>query len=70
MASHAELAARLLRDAAGFFRNVGEQNEPIQDQMEENANVYERVAQLVETDPQGQFEGTQEDEGEAGDPSG
>lgn len=29
--THTELAIRLLRDAAGFFRNVGEQNPALRD---------------------------------------
>ena len=33
MATNAQLAAKLLRDASGFFRNVGEQNPPLQQQM-------------------------------------
>ena len=71
MSTHAELAAKLLRDAAGFFRNVGEQNEAIQDQMQENANVYERVAELVEADPEGEFRGAHvEDENQARDHNG
>jgi hypothetical protein len=53
MATHAELAARLLRDAAAFFRTVGSQNESLKDQMTENADVFEQVAALVETDPMG-----------------
>lgn len=52
-ATHAELAARLLRDAAQFFRTIGEQNEPLRDQMQENASVFEQVADLVEKDPGG-----------------
>ena len=43
MPSHAEVAAKLLRDAAGFFRNIGEQNEPLKDQMNENADVFEHL---------------------------
>lgn len=46
-----ELAIRLLRDAAGFFRNVGEQNRPLKGEMFDNADVYERVADLLEEDP-------------------
>jgi len=46
-----ELAGRLLQDAAGFFRTLAEQNEPIQEQMNENANVYEQIGQLVAEDP-------------------
>jgi len=65
MSTHAELAAKLLRDAAEFFRNVGEQNGPIEDQMQENANVYERVAELLEVDPQGEFRGAWADDQDA-----
>jgi hypothetical protein len=53
MPSHAQLAARLLRDAASFFRTIGEQNPPLQEQMLENASVFEQVATLVERDPSG-----------------
>ena len=56
MASHAELAARLLRDAAKFFRTLGEQNEPLREQMMENADVFDQVAGLVENDPTGAIE--------------
>lgn len=51
--SHAELAGRLLKDAANFFRTLAEQNEPIRDQMNENANVYDRLGELVTRDPLG-----------------
>lgn len=51
MATNAELAAKLLRDASGFFRNVGEQNPDLKDQMNDNAQVYEQVADMVEQDP-------------------
>ena len=53
MVTHAELASRLLRDAAQFFRTVGEQNEPLRVQMTENASVFEQVADLLELDPTG-----------------
>lgn len=53
MATHAHLAAKLLRDAATFFRNVGNQNSSIKKQMHDNADTYERVAALVEKDPMG-----------------
>jgi hypothetical protein len=56
MPSHAEIAARLLRDAATFFRAVGEQNDALRDQMTENADVFEQVAVLVETNPTGELE--------------
>ncbi|MBD3730319.1 MAG: hypothetical protein IE933_11495 [Sphingomonadales bacterium] len=53
MARHVELGARLLRDAAVFFRNVGGQNPELRAQMHDNAAVYEQVAQLMEDDPFG-----------------
>lgn len=53
MATYAQLAAKLLRDAATFFRNVGAQNEPLKDQMNDNASVYEQVADLLEQNPNG-----------------
>jgi hypothetical protein len=51
--THAMLAGKLLRDAAGFFRTIAEQNEPLRIQMMENAEVYEQIAALVEQDPNG-----------------
>ena len=51
--SHAELTGRLLKDAANFFRTLAEQNEPIKDQMNENANVYDQIGDLVTADPLG-----------------
>jgi hypothetical protein len=57
MPTHAELAAQLLRDAAGFFRALSEQNAEMKAQMIENADVFEQVATLVEKDPNGNIEG-------------
>jgi hypothetical protein len=56
MPSHAEVAAKLLRDAAGFFQTVGEQNPSLKAQMDENANVFSQVAGLVESDPTGELQ--------------
>ncbi len=56
MATYAHLAAKLLRDAATFFRNVGAQNQPLKEQMDDNASVYEQVADLVEKDPMGMLD--------------
>lgn len=47
----AELAGRLLKDAAGFFRTLAENNEPIREQMQENANVYEQIGNMVSVSP-------------------
>jgi len=52
--TNAQLAAKMLRDASMFFRQVGEQNPPVADQMNQNAQVYEQVAQMVEADPTGE----------------
>jgi len=56
MPSHAELAAKLLRDAAAFFKTISEQNPPLKDQMDENADVFEQVADLVEKNTNGVIE--------------
>ncbi|HPF07848.1 MAG TPA: hypothetical protein P5120_14215 [Spirochaetota bacterium] len=55
MATHIDLAVKLLRDAAIFFRNVGEQNPELKEKMKDNADVYEQVADLVEFDPMGEL---------------
>ncbi len=59
MPSHAELAAKLLRDASAFFKTIAEQNPPLKEQMDENSDVFEQVADLVEQNPTGQIEETQ-----------
>lgn len=56
MPAHNQLAAKLLRDAATFFRTIGDQNAPLKIQMDENALVFEQVADLVEHDPTGVIE--------------
>ena len=61
MASHAELAAKLLREAAQFYRAVGEGNPELSTKLSESAKVYESVATLVETDPTGAISGIKED---------
>jgi hypothetical protein len=50
---YAELAGKLLQDASGFFRSLADQNEPLKEQMEENANVYEQIGALVMDNPLG-----------------
>jgi hypothetical protein len=49
--THAELAARLLRDAAAFFIHLGDENPTLQESMRENARIYDEVAALVEKNP-------------------
>lgn len=51
--SHAELSARLLREAAGFFRKLASNNPVNKEQMETNAGIFEQVAELVAKDPAG-----------------
>lgn len=55
MPSHSQLAAKLLRDAAIFFRDVGAQNPKLAQEMSENAAVYDQVADLTERDPLGEL---------------
>lgn len=51
MPSYASLGARLLRDAAHFFRNVSGQNADLSEQREVNAQTYLQVADLLEQNP-------------------
>jgi hypothetical protein len=53
MATYAQLAAKLLRDAATFFRNVGAQNPGLKEQMNDNASIYDQVADQLEENPMG-----------------
>ncbi len=53
MSNNAELAAKLLRAAANFFRAVGEQNPELNEQMNTNADACALIADRVETDPLG-----------------
>jgi ABC-type transporter Mla subunit MlaD len=58
MPTHAELSAKLLRDAATFFRTLAQHNEPLRAQMTENATVFEQMADFVINDPRGTLDGT------------
>lgn len=49
--THAQLAAQLLRDAANFFRHLAQENPALQEQMHDNAEIYDEVAGLVEKNP-------------------
>ena len=64
MANHAQVAAKLLRNAAKFFRDLGGQNPQIKEQMETNARTYDTVANLVETDPGGEMPDVADEGGE------
>jgi hypothetical protein len=54
--SHAELAGQLLKDGAAFFLALAEQNEPLKEQMTQNAEVYIQLGDMVATDPHGVME--------------
>lgn len=58
MPSHAELASKLLADAAGFFRTLADQNAEIKEQMEENAGVFEQISQLLSQNTDGELNGS------------
>ncbi len=49
--THAQLAAQLLRDAASFFRHLASENPTLNEQMHDNAAIYDEVAGLVEKNP-------------------
>lgn len=51
--THGQLAGALLKDAAVFFRTLGENNKPIEEQMTENARVFDAIADLVSLDATG-----------------
>ena len=58
MPTHAELATKLLVDAADFFLTLGEQNPPLNDQMQENATVFKQMGSLLSQEPTGALNGT------------
>lgn len=55
MKSNAELAARLLREAAFVYRTLGQGDIADRRQMMEFADLYEKVADQLERDPTGPF---------------
>jgi intracellular multiplication protein IcmJ len=50
---YAKVGADMLRNAARLYRSVGKVNEPIREQLNESADIYARLADLLETDPGG-----------------
>ncbi|MBK8174025.1 MAG: hypothetical protein IPK66_01590 [Rhodospirillales bacterium] len=56
MTTHAELAAKLLREAATMFRSLGAPDPELGGRLDEFAGVYEQVASLVEADPTGELD--------------
>jgi len=51
--THAAMASELLKEGAEFFRKLGEKNPPLNEQMAENARVFEGIADLVAANPLG-----------------
>lgn len=56
MATNADVAAMLLREAAGIFRTIAGGDPEADQRKEEFASVYERAAELLEKDPTGEVE--------------
>jgi hypothetical protein len=54
MLTNADLAARLLRDTARFFRSIAGENPSLRAAFIANADIFEQVADLVEDDPDGE----------------
>lgn len=55
MKTNADLAARLLREAAFIYRTLGQGDNADRRRMMEFADLYEKVADQVERDPSGSF---------------
>ncbi len=49
--THAEMAARLMEDAALFFESVGQVNLLIQEQMNDNSSVFRQMAKKIRENP-------------------
>jgi len=52
---HKQLASKLLSDAATFFRTLARQNVDFATQMLKNAEVFEKIAELVAQNPDGRL---------------
>ncbi len=55
MATNADVAAMLLREAAVIFRTIAGGDPESDQRKEEFATVYERAADLLERDPTGEI---------------
>lgn len=54
MASYADVAAKLLRDAATLFRALGEDNPDLADTLQDRADIYDALADRLEDNPHGE----------------
>ena len=56
--TYAELAAKLLREAAAFYRMLGDDKDPATaERLQELGGLYDKVAALAEKDPVGRVDG-------------
>ena len=65
MTTYADLAAKLLREAATMFRAMSGPDEDFAKRLEDFATLYEQVADLVEADPLGELQSASEADGGA-----
>lgn len=56
MTTHANLAARLLREAATMFRAMSGPDQELAKRLQDFATLYEQVAELVEAEPLGELQ--------------
>lgn len=56
MTTHADLAAKLLREAATMFRAMSGPDEELAKRLNDFATLYEQVADLAEADPLGELQ--------------
>ena len=49
--AHVDVAAKFLNEAAVLFRRIGEQNEPIREQMLTNADTFDQIAAKLRLNP-------------------
>lgn len=53
MTTNIQASAHLLKESAKFMRHLASQNPDAAQQLEANAATYEKMAQLLELDPNG-----------------
>lgn len=51
--TNAGIAAQLLREAADFYRTLGDSSPELKDRMNEFGVLYEQVAERLDADPKG-----------------
>lgn len=51
--TNAQFASKLLREAAEFYRTLGDSSPEMKDRMDEFGVLYDQVAALLDTDPVG-----------------